>query len=74
MNNLVTSLNFGVKRFKQFRKHLVLDYKHGGKHDHRNPHAIPLPIKDRLLKVRNIGLSKPRAVTGGRSENSKGRA
>ena len=45
MNNLVTQLTYGVKRFKNFRKHLVHDYKWGGKHDHRNTHAIPLELK-----------------------------
>ena len=39
---LLTRLEFGVKRFKNFRKKLVLDYKKGGKHAHKNPHAIEL--------------------------------
>ena len=42
MNMLITRIEFGVKRFAQFRKKLTLDYKKGGKHDHKNPHAIPL--------------------------------
>lgn len=51
MNSLTTTITFGVKRFKQFRKKLVLDYKKGGKHAHKNPHAIPLVLKQKLLNV-----------------------
>ena len=42
MNKLVTNIEFGLKRFKNFRKKLILDYKKGTRHDHANPHAIPL--------------------------------
>ena len=42
MNMLINNITYGMKRFKKFRKKLVLDYKKGGKHAHRNPHAIPL--------------------------------
>lgn len=51
MNTLLTQIQFGVKRFANFRKRLVLDYKKGKKHDHTNPHAIPLELKQKLLKV-----------------------
>lgn len=34
-----------------FRKTLPLDYKKGNKHSHANPHALPLRVKDSLLKV-----------------------
>jgi len=42
MNSLVLSLQFGVKRFKQYRKNLPITFKNGDKHAHRNPHAMPL--------------------------------
>lgn len=34
-----------------FRKTLPLDYKKGNKHSHHNPHALPMRVKDSLLKV-----------------------
>jgi hypothetical protein len=45
MNSLLFNIQYGVKRFKQFRKKLILDYKKGDKHDHTNPHALPLELK-----------------------------
>jgi hypothetical protein len=42
MNALVLNISFGLKRFKQFRKHVPVDFKRGDKHAHRNPHAMPL--------------------------------
>ena len=45
MNTLLLNIQYGVKRFRQFRKKLILDYKKGDKHDHRNPHALPLEQK-----------------------------
>ena len=42
MNSLLFNIQYGVKRFKSFRKKLILDYKKGDKHSHTNPHAIPL--------------------------------
>ena len=42
MNKLLTRIDFGVKKFKAFRKTLVHDYKKGSRHDHTNPHALPL--------------------------------
>lgn len=51
MNTLLTQIQFGLKRFKNFRKRLVLDYKWGNKHAHKNTHAIPLELKQELLKV-----------------------
>ena len=51
MNALTTKLTFGVRRFAQFRKKLILDFKKGGKHDHRNTHALPLELKAKLLNV-----------------------
>jgi hypothetical protein len=74
MNNLLTSVNYGVKRFKHFRKKLVLDYKKGSPHDHKNPHAIPLELKQKLLNVRQDLCSPKREAIGRRSENSKGKA
>jgi hypothetical protein len=51
MNLLLTNIQFGLKRFKNFRKKLILDYKKGKKHAHKNPHAIPLILKQKLLNV-----------------------
>lgn len=65
MNTLLTQLQFGVKRFANFRKRLVLDYKKGKKHHHTNPHAIPLELKQKLLKV-HIASSRPKRVETGR--------
>jgi cell shape-determining protein MreC len=45
MNSLLFNIQYGVKRFKQFRKKLILDYKKGDKHAHTNPHALPLEVK-----------------------------
>ena len=42
MNKLLTRIDFGVKRFKAFRKKLIHDYKKGSRHDHTNPHALTL--------------------------------
>lgn len=54
-SNLLTHITFGLKRhFKKFRKHLrtnALDFKFGNKHTHKNPHAIPLETKRKLLNV-----------------------
>ena len=50
--------------FKHFRKNLPLDYKKGGKHDHKNPHAIPLKVKDRLLNVKIIEFSQKKEEIG----------
>ena len=74
MNRLVTEISFGVKRFKQFRKKLVLDYKKGGKHAHRNPHAIPLELKQKLLKVNPTLPRLKKEEIGKPSENSKDKA
>lgn len=54
MNVLLTQIQFGVKRFKHFRKTLILDYKKGGKHDHKNQHALPLELKRKLLDVSHV--------------------
>lgn len=57
-SNLLTTISFGIKRhFKNFRKHLrrdVADYKFGNKHSHKNPHAIPLELKRKLVNVLQI--------------------
>jgi len=29
----------------------MLDFKRGGKHAHKNPHAMPLALKQELLNV-----------------------
>lgn len=74
MNTLLTRIQFGLKRFANFRKKLVLDYKKGGKHDHTNPHAIPLELKQKLLNV-PIPTSRPKRVeTGKEYDNYKGKA
>lgn len=74
MNSLLTQIQFGIKRFKSFRKKLVLDYKWGGKHAHKNTHAIPLKLKQKLLNV-NVVLNSPRkAETGEPFESWKGKA
>lgn len=73
MNMLLTKIEFGVKRFKSFRKTLTLDYKKGGKHAHKNPHAIPLETKQKLLHVIFV-LFRPRKEEIGRKlENLRGR-
>lgn len=64
MNFLLTKLTFEFKRFKQFRKNLVLDYKKGGKHAHKNPHAIPLVLKQKLLNVHRSLLSLKKVGIG----------
>lgn len=74
MNTLLTQIQFGIKRFANFRKRLVLDYKKGNKHDHTNPHAIPLEIKQKLLKV-YIDTSRLKKVEIGRKyDNYKDKA
>lgn len=42
---------FFAKFAQTFRKKLPLDYKKGDRHTHRNPHALPLNVKDDLMKV-----------------------
>ena len=74
MNILANKITFGVKKFKQFRKSLVHDYKKGKPQDHKNPHAIPLELKQKLLKVNLETCSRPKEEIGKRSGNSKGRA
>lgn len=64
MNALVLNISFGLKRFKQFRKHVPVDFKRGDKHAHRNPHAMPLQFKQQLLKVPPTPRSRRRAATG----------
>jgi len=56
-----------------FRKGLVLDYKKGNKHTHRNTHAIPLKVKDRLLKVCVLKCSPKREAIGKELDKWKGR-
>lgn len=49
---LTLRLEASFAKFAQtFRKQLPLDYKKGNKHTHRNMHALPLQVKDSLLKV-----------------------
>lgn len=43
--------SFSRKLGKSFRKKLPLDYKKGDRHTHRNTHALPLEVKDKLMKV-----------------------
>lgn len=58
-----------------FRKTLTLDFKKGNKHTHRNPHALPMKVKDTLLKVFYIIIHSLRKVEiGKKSENIKGKA
>ena len=74
MNSLLTTtVAFGIKRFKQFRKKLVLDYKKGGKHAHKNPHAIPLVLKQKLLKVTHSLFSLKKAGIGRQFDRWKGK-
>ena len=74
MNFLLTNIHFGVKRFRQFRKKLVLDYKKGDKHAHKNPHAIPLVEKQRLLKVSLPLFSPTKEAIGELFEKCRGKA
>lgn len=74
MNTLLTQIQFGIKKFQNFRKRLVLDYKKGGKHDHTNPHAIPLKLKQKLINVHSPRVSPKRAEIGKKSGNWKDRA
>lgn len=74
MNTLLTQIQFGIKKFKNFRKRLVLDYKMGGKHDHTNPHAIPLKLKQKLINVHSTRISPKKAEIGKQSGSSKDRA
>ena len=62
LGNLTLQFNFGVKRFQTFRKKLPLDYKKGDRHSHKNTHAMPLPIKDKLLKVVLLSRLRQRRV------------
>lgn len=51
MNNLLlTHLHFGVRRYANFRKRLPMDFK---THPpvQKNPHALPVKVKEKLLKV-----------------------
>lgn len=57
-----------------FRKNLPLDYKKGNKHTHRNTHAIPLNVKDKLLKVIINLSSRKKVVTGKKLDNYKDKA
>lgn len=71
MNSLLTKLTYGLKRFKQFRKKLVLDYKKGGKHAHKNPHAIPLVLKQKLLNVQRSLFSLKKVGIGKQFDRCK---
>lgn len=52
MNSITTRIQACFVSFGQtFRKTLPLDYKKGNKHSHRNTHALPLHVKQSLLKV-----------------------
>ena len=52
MKALTLDLQFFVKKGgKAFRKTLPLDFKKGDKHTHRNPHALIMEQKDKMIKV-----------------------
>ena len=72
MNALLLNISFGLKRFKQFRKHVPVDFKRGDKHAHRNPHAMPLQVKQQLLKVLPIQLRSKKEEIGRPSAKWKG--
>ena len=71
MNMLLTIVEYGVKRFKHFRKQLILDYKKGKRHQHTNPHAMPNELKQKLLNVPHQRCRSIRVVTGKRSDKSR---
>ena len=74
MNTLLTRIQFGLKRFKHFRKTLGDDYKKAGDHEYTNSHAIPLQLKEKLLNV-NVALGRVKKEEIGRkSESWKDRA
>lgn len=58
-----------MKRFKSFRKKLILDYKKGDKHSHTNPHALPLELKQSLVNVYSESLRQKRAEIGRRFDS-----
>ena len=65
---------FSRKLGKSFRKKLPLDYKKGDRHTHRNTHALPLELKDKLMNVIvNDIHSKTKQETGKKSDNYKDR-
>lgn len=64
MNRLVLNIEYGLKRFKSFRKKLILDYKKGDKHSHTNPHALPLEVKQSLVNVKDQSRSQKREEIG----------
>ncbi len=70
MNSLLFNIQYGLARFKSFRKRLILDYKKGDKHSHTNPHAIPLELKQSLLKVSRLLFSRRKAEIGSKLESS----
>ena len=69
MNTLTTKIVFEIRRFANFRKRLIHDFKKGGKHDHRNQHALPLELKEKLLNVSLSLSSRKKEEIGKESES-----
>jgi hypothetical protein len=72
--NLLTTITYGLKRgFKKFRKNLTMDFKYGKRHTHKNMHAMPLYLKQKLLNVCNINYQRnKKEETGIKFVKSKG--
>ena len=64
---------FTIHHSQSYRKKLPLDYKLGNKHSHKNPHAIPMRVKDHYLKVLTHLLSRKKEAIGRKLDSLKGR-
>ena len=51
LGQLAQKIFYSVGFGKSFRKKLPLDYKKGNRHTHKNPHALSLATKDKLVHV-----------------------
>jgi hypothetical protein len=57
MNMITSRVQMYFASFGQtFRKKLVVDFKKGNKHTHRNTHAMPLHVKSSLLNVLTLSI------------------
>ena len=65
---------FTMHHSQSYRKKQPLDYKLGNKHSHKNPHAIPLIIKDHYLNVLLDVCSRAKGEIGRKLDSWKGRA
>ena len=65
--------SFTIHQAQSYRKKQPLDYKLGNKHSHKNPHAIPMRLKDHYLNVLLHVCSPIKGGTGRKLDSWKGR-